>query len=130
MKGTYALLIDRIKSAVIDAIVIIGFMYAFTEILSLFDAVPNYVRMLLFAFIFLIYEPLFVSLFGQSIGHSYVKIKVVRDDQSQKNISFPVAVLRFLCKTLLGWLSLLTVSGNKKKKAIHDLIANSVVVKQ
>ena len=67
----------------------IGFMYSFTEILSLFDTVPNYVRIILFLFIFLIYEPLLVSLFGQSIGHSYIKIKVVRDDESQKNISFP-----------------------------------------
>ena len=130
MKGNYALLIDRIKSAVIDSIVIIGFMYAFTEILSLFDTVPNYVRIILFAFVFLIYEPLLVSLFGQSIGHSYIKIKVVRDTESQKNISFPVAVIRFLCKAFLGWLSLLTVTGNKKKKAIHDLIANSIVIKQ
>ena len=130
MKGNYALLIDRIKSAVIDSIVIIGFMYAFTEILSLFDTVPNYVRIILFAFVFLIYEPLLVSLFGQSIGHSYIKIKVVRDTESQKNISFPVAVIRFLCKVFLGWLSLLTVTGNKKKKAIHDLIANSIVIKQ
>lgn len=130
MKENYALLIDRIKSAVIDSIVIIGFMYAATEILTLFNDVPNFVRIILFVFIFIIYEPLLVSLFGQSIGHSFAKIRVMKDDETKKKISFPIAIIRFICKVLLGWISLLTVSGNIKKKAIHDLIANSVVVKE
>ena len=69
------------------------------------------------------------SFFGQSIGHSYLKIKVVTDDVSQKNISFPIAIIRFLCKAFLGWLSFLTVATSKKKKAIHDAIANSVIIK-
>ena len=129
MAQNYATLIDRIKSAVIDSIVIIGFMYVSTEILLFFDDVPNYIRIVIAVFIFLLYEPIFVSLFGQSIGHSYLKIKVVKDDTSQKNISFPIAIFRFLCKAFLGWLSFLTVSTSEKKKAIHDLIANSIVVK-
>jgi uncharacterized RDD family membrane protein YckC len=130
MKENYALLTDRIKSAVIDSIVIIGFMYAVTEILALFNTVPNFVRIILFVFIFILYEPLLVSLFGQSIGHSFAKIRVVKDDRTKKKISFPIAIIRFICKVLLGWISLLTVSVNTKKKAIHDLVANSIVIKE
>lgn len=131
MKENYALLIDRIKSAFIDSVVIVGFMYnTASEILSLFDNVPNFVKIIIFVFIFLVYEPLLVSLFGQSIGHSYAKVRVVKDDEIEKKITFPMAIIRFLCKAFLGWLSLLTVSGNKKKKAIHDLIANSIVIKE
>jgi len=37
-------------------------------------------------------------------------------------------LVRFLAKVGLGWLSLLTVTGNEKKMAIHDYLAQSVVL--
>jgi uncharacterized RDD family membrane protein YckC len=41
---------------------------------------------------------------------------------------FPVALIRFTAKVFLGSISLLTITGNSKNRAIHDSIAGSVVI--
>lgn len=124
----YSTLLSRIKAVFIDSIIIIGIMYAASEIFGLFESVPNYFRVIVFLFVFLFYDPLFTSIYGGTIGHSYNGIGVRRDDSTNRKISFPMALLRFVFKSLLGWLSFLTIGGNDKKKAIHDFVANSVVV--
>ena len=80
--------------------------------------------------IFLLYDPLFTSFNGGTIGHTIAKISVRKDNEADKYISLPLAILRFIFKALLGWLSLLTISGNENKKAIHDLIAKSIVIRK
>ena len=129
MKIEYANLLDRVKAAVVDSIIIIAMMFAASEILALFDTVPNFVRILLFLFIFVLYEPLFISIYGATIGHSKIGVSVRKDSDITKKVSFPVAVIRFLAKAFLGTFSLFTVTGNDKRKAIHDFVANSVVIK-
>tara|TARA_R110002073_G_scaffold139232_2_gene289236 strand:+ start:13510 stop:13911 length:402 start_codon:yes stop_codon:yes gene_type:complete len=128
MKEEYAILPERIKAAFIDAIILIAAMYAISEIFNLFTHVPNAVRMVAFVLVFIVYDPFFTSRFGGTIGHSYSNITVKKDTDSTQNISFPMALIRFILKACLGWLSLLTVTGNEKKKALHDFAANSVVL--
>ena len=130
MEDRYALLPDRIKAVVIDSVLVTIAMYAVSEILSGFDNVPNYVRIVIAVFLLFLYDPIFVSLYGGTIGHSYSKIRVKRDSDSTRNISFPMAIVRFLIKATLGWLSLLTVTSAEKRKAIHDLAAKSMVLKE
>lgn len=130
MEKNYALLPDRIKAAFIDSIVLIAAMYGASEILNLFDNVPNSVKIIIALVLFVLYDPFFTSYFGGTIGHSYSNIYVAKDSDSTKKISFPMAVLRYILKVSLGWLSLLTVTGNKEKKAIHDLAASSVVLSE
>ena len=129
MDKNYALLPDRIKAAIIDGILLIASMYVISEILNSFEEVPSYVRILLAALLFILYDPIFTSAYGGTIGHSFSKIQVKKDGNRDKNISFPLALLRFILKATLGWISLLTTIGNPKKKAIHDYAANSVVLK-
>lgn len=129
MEDKYAQIFTRVKAAVIDGIVIVVLMYLATEVLSLFEDVPNYIRISIFSFLFLCYEPILISLFGASVGHFFSDVVVKREDNEQRNILFPKAVVRFICKFFLGWISLLTVGGNEKKKAIHDYIGGSVVLK-
>lgn len=128
MDAVYASLQSRIKAAVIDGIVIIAIMYSVTEILNYFSDVPSSVRMYLFIFFFILYEPILVYLFGSTAGHYYSDIKVKRANNLSKNIIFPLALIRFILKFLLGWLSLLTVTGTEKRQAIHDGVVNSVVI--
>ena len=61
-------------------------------------------------------------------GHTMLGIRVKRESNQFKNILFPLALLRFIVKALLVWISLLTVSGNDKRKTIHDYLVGSVVV--
>lgn len=125
----YANLIDRVKASIIDGLLLIICMYLFSGILSSFESVPNYVRMFLFVLLFLLYDPLFVSIFGGTIGHTYLNLAVKKEKDISQNINFLNALLRFFIKFFLGWLSLLTVTANDKKKAMHDKAAGSVVIK-
>ena len=118
----------RVKAVIADSFVIIIFMIIVTYTFSIFENVPDSARIIAFIFIFFLYDPIFTSLFGGTIGHMMFGIRVKREKNQQKNILFPLAIIRFLVKALLGWISLLTVSGNKKRKAIHDSLVGSVVI--
>ena len=124
----YPSLLLRVKGAFADVIVMIIFMYGASEFFLLFEEVSESIRMSAFIFIFVLYDPLFISLFGGTIGHNFIGLKVKQESNELKNISFPSALLRFIIKSTLGWISFLTMGGNKKKKAIHDIAVNSVVI--
>jgi len=124
----YPGVLDRIKAIVTDGVFIIVFMFLVSYVFSLFESVPDNARIAAFIFIFLLYDPLFTSIFGGTIGHMFMGIRIKREADENKNILFPLAIPRYLVKAFLGWVSLLTVSGNSKRKAIHDYLVGSVVV--
>jgi hypothetical protein len=78
--------------------------------------------------IFFLYDPIMVSLFGGTIGHLVIRLRVKQYKYETKNLFFVLAFFRFLVKIFLGWLSFLTVSGNKEKRAIHDILPGSIVI--
>jgi uncharacterized RDD family membrane protein YckC len=119
---------DRVKAIMVDSIVLIAFMLLASYIFSLFENVPDTARIIVFVFIFLLYDPLFTSIFGGTIGHMMNGIRVKRESDEKKNIMFLLAIPRYIVKAMLGWVSLISVSGNKKRKAIHDYLVGSVVV--
>jgi uncharacterized RDD family membrane protein YckC len=94
----------------------------------MFENLVDSVRIGTFIFIFFLYDPLFTSVFGGTIGHMMMGMRVKRENDETKNILFPMAIVRFAVKAVLGWISLLTVLGNEKRKAIHDYLIRSVVV--
>lgn len=128
MKEKYAILPRRIKAVVIDSIILIAMSYMTSEIFSSFETVPQYIRISAFVFIFILYDPIFTSFYGGTIGHSYSGISVKRENNNAKNLLFPLAILRFIVKFLFGWISLLTTSMNEKRRALHDFVAGSVVL--
>lgn len=117
----------RVKAVVIDSVILILLMVGAVDLFDSISNVPDFVRITAFVF-FLLYDPLFTSIFGGTIGHFLFGIRVKRANNPQKNILFPLAVVRYFIKTFLGWLSLITVSGNKKAKAIHNMAVTLVVV--
>ncbi len=128
MNPNYATLPYRIKAAIIDGIIIIVAMYGVVEIFAFFETVPTSLRIITWISIFILYEPLLVSKLSGTVGHMYVGLAIKQEDNPSKNISFPSAIFRFIVKILLGWISFLTVSGNVKRKAIHDYAAHSIVL--
>ena len=124
----YPHITSRIKAAFADSVVILVFMLIITSIFSTLTEVPDWARIAAFVFVFGLYDPIFTSLFGGTIGHMIFRIRVKREKDETKNISLPFAIIRFLIKVLLGFISLLTVGANQKRKAIHDSIARSVVI--
>ncbi len=129
-KIEYAELIDRIKAAFSDMVVLVILMYAATTVLSSFEYVPIEARIAAFVGIFFIYEPLFISAFGGTIGHYVNGLRVKRSKDYSKNIIFPWAIVRYAAKIFLGIISLFTISSNFEGKAMHDMIVNSVVIKK
>ncbi|WP_299437218.1 RDD family protein [uncultured Aquimarina sp.] len=127
-KTGYPGLFDRVKAVIVDSIVLIIFMIIITDIFSTFENVHDNARIIAFLFIFLLYDPICTSIFGGTIGHILIGIRVRRENNRKKNILFPVALLRYLVKASLGWISLLSVMSNEKRQAIHDSMVKSVVV--
>lgn len=123
----YPNITDRIKSAFFDGMVIIVMLLITSQIVSIIGLVSVSTKMILLVCIFFLYDPISTSLFGGTIGHHILGIRVKRLDDESSNINFLKAIIRFVFKTLLGWISLVTISRKKKNRAIHDLIVNSIV---
>ena len=128
MKEKYPELRDGIQSTFIDLILIIILMWAFAGILEKFQNTPDWVRILLFVGLFLIYEPLGTTL-GCTLGNYLKGIRVRKDTDSTKRINFLQAIIRYPIKVVLGWISFLTINSNPKRRAIHDLLSGSVMIK-
>lgn len=124
----YPGLLERIKAAVFDSVVLVVLMMILATAFSKFESVPDSARIVGFVFLFILYDPLFTSLFGGTLGHMAIKIRVGRRSNPDKNILFPFAILRYVLKASLGWISLLTVASNENRLAIHDMIVGSMVV--
>ncbi|MDY8135585.1 RDD family protein [Aquimarina sp. 2201CG5-10] len=119
---------DRVKAVFVDSVVIIIFMVIITDIFSSFENVPGNARIIAFIFIFCLYDPLCTSIFGGTLGHILIGLRVRREKHPEKNISFPMAFIRYITKAALGWISLFTVLSNEKRQAIHDYIASSIII--
>ncbi|RKD85080.1 RDD family protein [Mangrovibacterium diazotrophicum] len=116
----------RVKAVVSDSIVLLILIIGATYLLESFNNVPGYVRGIVFVGMFL-YDPILTSACGGTLGHLLFGIRVKRQNDQQRNIFFPLALIRYIVKIALGWISLVTVMSNKKGKAIHDMIVGSVV---
>ena len=128
MQETYPELKLRVQSAFIDAILVIVLMFATASVLDKFDNVPDSVRIILFIMIVLLYEPFFMTL-GCTLGNYFSQVRVRKEANSSKRINFLQAIVRYPIKLILGWISFLTISSNPKRRAIHDMVSGTVVIK-
>jgi len=128
MNEQYPELRDRIQSTFIDMLLIIILMFVFTSVLDGYDNVPDWVRIAMFAGLFVAYEPLCMTL-SCTLGNFIKKIRVRKESDSSKKINILQALVRYPVKVLLGWLSFLTIGTNPKRRAIHDLVSGSVMIK-
>lgn len=128
MEEKYPLLTERIQSNFIDMILIVLSMFIFASILDKFENVPDWIRISLFVGIFIIYEP-FCIVFGCTAGNYLKRIRVRKYADTSKRINLFQSIVRYPVKIGLGWLSFLTINSNPKRRAIHDLISGSVMVK-
>ena len=128
MKEKYPQLTDRIQSTFIDTILIVILMFAFASTLDKFENVPDWVRMAMFVVLFVAYEPLCMTL-GSTLGNYLKRIRVRKNSDTTKRINIFQAIIRYPVKLLLGWISFLTINSNPKRRAIHDLVSGSVMIK-
>ena len=82
--NVYPDLIERIKAVFIDMLVLIFLMFIFSTIFSSFESVPDEARIGAFVFIFLLYDPIFTSFLGGTIGHVVIGIRVKQSENKEK----------------------------------------------
>ncbi len=122
---------DRIKSALIDSVVLVGLMFTAYYALSFFGIESGVVKGILFVLVFL-YEPIMVS-FSQTIGQRFIGIRVV-EQKTEENVALRSiglfrSILRYIVKLILGVLSLVTINFDEQSRAIHDKLVRSIVVR-
>lgn len=125
---TYPSLGDRVQSTFIDTILIVILMFVFSSILENYAGAPDWIRIALFVSVFIIYEPVCTA-FGATLGNYIKGVRVRRYNHVNKRINIFQAVIRYILKVILGWLSFLTIHSNKEKRAIHDLAVGSIMIK-
>lgn len=122
---------DRIKSALIDSVVLVGLMFTVFYVLSFFGIESGVVKGILFVLVFL-YEPIMVS-FSQTIGQRFIGIRVV-EQKTEENVALRSiglfrSILRYIVKLILGVLSLVTINFDEQSRAIHDKLVRSIVIR-
>jgi uncharacterized RDD family membrane protein YckC len=102
-------------------------MLLFTDILEMFDNVPNWVRITLFVCL-LMYEPICIA-FGGTFGNLKMKIRVRKNSDVSKPINIVQSIIRYFFKVLLGWISFLAIFMSPKSRTLHDMICGSIMIK-
>jgi uncharacterized RDD family membrane protein YckC len=117
----------RIRAFVIDWIIVMLLLVTVLWVAISTDS-DRIGRILGFAFlgIWLLYEPLLVSITGSTIGHYGTNLRVV-DSWSQGNVSFAKAVARTIIKSVLGLYSFMTMATTSRHQAVHDVLTQSTV---
>ena len=132
-KYIYALYIDRIKSFITDMFMIYApILYIITYLVlgSKEDFQDSQLAPLIAVSLYGLIYAILISKFGQTPGKKAYDLKVV-DDKTGKNIGFFRAICRFImflftATTLLG---LVLPFYRNDKKAFHDLVCSTLVVK-
>jgi uncharacterized RDD family membrane protein YckC len=128
MEPKYPLLTERVQSTFIDTIFLVIAMFITSAILERYENTPDLVRIIAFIGIWVIYEPLCTTL-GFTIGNYIKGLRVRNVNNTAKRINFFQALVRYILKILLGWISFLTIHSNPGRQAIHDMAVGSVVIK-
>jgi uncharacterized RDD family membrane protein YckC len=126
---TYPTLADRVQSTFIDTIVIIILMFVFASVLERYKAAPDWIRIALFFGLWAMYEPI-ATTFGGTIGNHLKGIRVRQYSNPARRIHFFQAFVRYAVKIMLGWLSFLTIHSNPQKRAVHDMVVGSVMIRK
>ncbi|MDB4923633.1 RDD family protein [Mucilaginibacter sp.] len=104
MEDQYPPLIVRLQSIFIDTVFVIVCMMIIYLISDNFPGTPDWLRTFLFLGIFIFYEPICLT-FGCTIGNYARQIRVKKFADTGSRINFPHAIIRYLVKVLLGWIS-------------------------
>ncbi|MCF3111191.1 RDD family protein [Niabella sp. CC-SYL272] len=128
MEEQYPELTDRIQSTFIDMLFVIILAFIAGGLLDRYEQVPDWVRMVLFISLFVLYEPVCLVL-GCTLGNYLKGIRVRRFSDASRRIGLLQAFIRYPVKVLLGWISFITIRTNPRKRAIHDLVSGTVMIR-
>jgi len=85
------------------------------------------VRITAILLVILTYEPVLTSRLCTA-GQFAMGLRVRRHKSVDDRISLPAAYIRYVVKLIFGFYSFFAMSFNKERRALHDLVAGSIVV--
>jgi len=133
MEQEYPELKTRVQSTFIDIVLMAILMFVAAWILDKAGVGDEEESATMKAIVFIgiwgIYEPLSTTL-GATLGNYLMKIRVRKVSDSGKKLNLLQAFVRFAFKFSLGWLSFLTIHFNNQRRAIHDIVAGSVMLEK
>lgn len=110
--------IDRAVTYTFIAALLIGFEeIASDSILLKFAAL----------FIGMSYEPLLLASNRRTVGQIVMRIRVQQLSLG-KRLTLANAFARFWIRMLLGWATYITLHTNKERRALHDIVTDTVMV--
>ncbi|GCC51819.1 RDD family protein [Chryseotalea sanaruensis] len=121
-------LLSRVKALILDSLVILFVFSIVSVLINLLGDIPSFLKGFILIFMFYLYDPLLTSFFGATLGHRIMSLTVRKYNNHDLKISLGKALLRFFLKLFLGWISFLTVTSSKQKRAIHDIVSGSIVI--
>ncbi len=124
----YPSLLQRIQALFIDVVIIMAVFYCTSLLIDYFGGGPNWLRATIFIFMIYLYEPVLISFWGGTIGHKTLQLRVRSVKDPDKNLMFILALFRSFLKWFFGWLSFITITFNKRRRAIHDLGSGSIII--
>jgi uncharacterized RDD family membrane protein YckC len=123
----YPSLMNRLQAMFFDFWIIVAItMLLLVNLFDGFSEQLTWLKFLLFFVIVFIYDPV-GAMTGGTIGYRTMGLKVTKEDGISK-ISFIQAYQRSFVKFTLGIISLLTITSDARKRAIHDKAAGTQVV--
>jgi len=121
----YPVILRRYLATSIDVIIILYVFNFFISLLQSYNDNESRVMIWTGIVILFLYEPLFTSMFC-TMGQKITGIRVRKLDSGER-LSIPVACLRTIVKLVLGIISFFSIPVTRKRRALHDFAAGSVV---
>jgi uncharacterized RDD family membrane protein YckC len=121
-------LVSRIKATFIDFLILLFVFAVSSVVIDAVGGAPSFVRGAILIFMVYVYDPLLTCLYGGTIGHRILGLRVARYDYPEQRISIIRSSVRFIIKYTLGWISLFTVTASDEKRAIHDFASGSILL--
>lgn len=117
----------RFKAAIWDGFFLSLVVYAAFLLPSLLGIEHIGAKAAFIAAVILLFEPLWVSVSGSTLGHHIAGLRVVSADTGSR-LSLPRSIFRFLFRYVFGIYSFLTMLINRQHQALHDVLMQSLVV--
>ena len=123
----YPLLLTRYKASLIDGVLLaclFGLILFLTPSRNI-----SWVEGIIFFIIVILYEPILLSIYSATLGHTMMGIKVISLKNKNQKLNIFQGIIRISAKTILGWISFFTINFNHGHRALHDYFSSSIVVK-
>ena len=124
----FASLLSRLAATVVDGLIVSLLYLLGILLLSKLDLSNWLTISCLVFFVFILYFTWPISKYTQTPGYKLMRITVIRADGA--NLSLSRAFFRHVVKSSFGIISILFYGSNPKRQTLHDIVVDSIVVKE